>query len=211
MVEEARRRRRDEAATPDASGELGVEPLGEAFVDATTAAILREVAPPAKVIPLRRRRARVAALAGAALAMAAAAMVMLWPAGPGSGLPAYEVTVQGGARVVRGPSTAPALSRFAPGTQAVILVRPASPVEDEPQFRVVARQRDAVRELRGVTQISPEGALRLEIDLHGALGDMPGVWSLEIEIQGPESEAMQRVSMDVAIGEADASKSTPDR
>lgn len=188
-------------------------PLGDAAAvktaDAALAALAEaptaqdERADLAEVVPLRPRWRRWVG-AGAGVALAAAAAVLLVMSGPSAEpLPSYEMSWKGGAKVVRSGDTrwTPA-SEAAPvlreGDRLELALRPSVKVEGEIGARVVATRGDATRELQPEVRVSPDGALRLQLEGLGA-----GTWTLAVEIARAGGETEQTLSLSVQVEAAE--------
>jgi hypothetical protein len=150
-------------------------PLGPEFQASVVQAIRKQdPAPPAKLLPFRRRLAGWSAIA--ALATAASVVMLLRPLAP---LPDYSLEVTGGIRASRGEEPGPAEAPvLAPGDPFTVIARPATEVSRGSELEarcVLVGDRELVS-LQVRSEIDPGGSVRME----GSLGRnvSPGTWTL---------------------------------
>lgn len=119
---------------------------------------------------------------------AAAAFVFVWGRAPhgdagGGALPAYDLTVEGGAKEVRGgaavakeeaPGANASVQRVVPGTELVLVARPADPVEGGVGVRVFVVDEAGVKEVDARTRISPAGSVEIRVAPWSALDQAQG-------------------------------------
>ncbi len=185
LVEVARRRRaREEAARPELDA---LPPLDAEAKDRISARVMREIgaAPPAPVIPMRRRW-QGAAAAGMAMAAMAAAVILFLRPGRLPPLPVYEATFSGDLSM-RGSEPAASPPRVGPGSALTLTARPQRPVQGPVEVDSFLVRGDTPRPWQVPWQISPEGALRLSGPAQELLPREPGPvpWTAVIVVRRP--------------------------
>ncbi|HEY8206536.1 MAG TPA: hypothetical protein VIG99_03575 [Myxococcaceae bacterium] len=183
LVEAARQRRaREEAARPELDA---LPPLDAEAKNRISARVMREMgaAPPAAVIPLRRRWQTVA---GVGVAAMAAALVLLIRPPRLAPLPTYEATFSGDLSMRgTGPQEVPA--RVGPGSVLTLTARPQRPVQGPVVVESFLVRGDTPRPWQVPWQISAEGAVRLSGPAQELLPQEPGPipWTAVIVIKRP--------------------------
>ena len=149
------------------------KPLGPDFHASVVQAIRKQdPAPPAKLLPFRRRLAGWSAVA--ALATAASVVMLLRPLAP---LPDYSMDVTKNVSAMRGEEPAETLV-LAPGDGFTVYVRPATAVPSGSKLEALCfLTRDGeLRPLDAKSEIVPEGTVKMEVSLD--LDLPPGTWTL---------------------------------
>jgi len=143
---------------------------------------------------------------------AAAAFFMVWgrtPRGGGGDLPAYDLSVEGGAKEVRGggpvrdlsalATTAP-VQRVVQGTELVLVARPADPVAGAVGVRVFVVDEAGAKEIDARTRISPSGSVEIRVAPWSALAEA----AAPSAASGTASEAVaRRSSLRAVVGRPD--------
>jgi hypothetical protein len=198
LVEAARRRRAREAAAPPDPDALA--PLDAEAKDRISARVMRELeaAPPAQVIPLRRK----VQVSVSVAVMALAAMLVLLARPSGAALPAYEVTFSG-ERSMRGEETAGEPPRVGPGSALSLLARPKQPVQGRVEVQAFLVRGESARAWAPPVQVSAEGAVRISGEADAVLPPEPGPWTAVIVIhRSGTSGASLRDALWFSRGEA---------
>ncbi|MCA9544072.1 MAG: hypothetical protein KC613_06760 [Myxococcales bacterium] len=169
---------RDQEAEADAlwPAEGTLAPLTAKEADAVFAALPDALAPPGgKVLAFPARRRWLAS--GVGLALAAALAVFLLTRGPAlAPLPGYQLSATAGDQLQRGPEDpqAGAVARYTPGSRLVLVARPATDLAQAPQVHVWLAQGDALTRLDVPVQVSPTGAVKVELEAGASLPAKPG-------------------------------------
>ena len=199
--EEAELRALAETSEEDRAAYEAFRPLGPELHAGVVQAIRAQApAPPAKLLPFRRRAT---GWAVAALATAASVAVLLRPLPP---LPAYSPPeVSRGVSAFRGED--PELPRLAPGDPFQVVVRPQTAVSRASRLEalcVLARGRE-LHPVQVRSEIDPGGSIKME----GAIerGFPPGTWTLWAVVgrpgKLPDPAALETVSPRAQVRQRD--------
>ncbi len=206
LADAARARQAAEEAEPDAELAALLEPprpgLRDVVIEriqAAQAAQAAEVAanptpPPRHAAPVislaaaRRRRRRMVSGALGVVAAAAAAVLLLIPRV--EPLPGYALLHSGGDAQVRADpaATAVAEQRLRVGSRLRLVLRPSSKVEGPVAVRAFARAvgAAAATELALPAEISPDGGVKIDVEVGGDVALAPGDWDLFLAVGRPD-------------------------
>jgi hypothetical protein len=158
-------------------------PIQGADAEALFERVMAESQPttPSNGVPFFRRRA-VAGL----VALAAGLLLLVWLSADAP-LPAYEMTVRSGDKIVRGAHPQEGVARYTPGSRVLLILRPGEPVQGV-RATLYLRQAGRSTRVEAPVQISQAGAVRIDLVAGETLPMRPGDGELIVLIH-PEGHS----------------------